>query len=40
MPTSTNRLLYPMRRLGLAIKFYIRLGYSWNLAWVKAERRA
>lgn len=31
----------PMRslhRLGLAVKYYNRLGYSWHLAWCKAAR--
>lgn len=34
-------LTLPLRaaqRLGLAIKFYTRLQYSWHLAWVKAAR--
>lgn len=26
------------RRIALAVKFYIRLDYSWHLAWVKAAR--
>jgi len=27
-----------IKRLGLAVKFYSKLRYSWNLAWVKAAR--
>lgn len=27
-----------LRRLGLAVRFRLQLGYSWHLAWVKAER--
>jgi len=27
-----------IQRLGLAVKFCIRLRYSWHLAWVKAAR--
>lgn len=27
-----------LQRLGLAVKFYLRLHYSWHLAWVKAAR--
>lgn len=27
-----------IKRLGLAVKFYSRLRYSWHLAWVKAAR--
>lgn len=41
MQTLTNLLLMPMRslqRLGLAVKYYNRLGYSWHLAWCKAAR--
>lgn len=30
--------LRTLRRLGLAIKFYSRLRYSWHLAWAKAAR--
>lgn len=26
------------RRLKLAVRYYILLGYSWHLAWSKAER--
>lgn len=26
------------KRVGLAAKFWLQLGYSWHLAWVKAER--
>lgn len=43
MRALTNLILVPLRtlqRLALAIKFYGRLGYSWHLAWVKAERPA
>lgn len=28
------------RRLYLAVRFFIALQYSWNLAWIKAERRS
>lgn len=27
-----------LQRLGLAVKFYRSLRYSWHLAWVKAAR--
>ena len=27
-----------LQRLGLAVKFYSKLRYSWHLAWVKAAR--
>jgi len=27
-----------MRRLILALRYYIKLRYSWNLAWQKAGR--
>lgn len=27
-----------IKRLGLAVKFYSKLRYSWHLAWVKAAR--
>ena len=26
------------RRLALAVRFHLQLGYSWHLAWIKAER--
>lgn len=34
-------LTWPLRaaaRLLLAVKFWLMLGYSWHMAWVKAER--
>jgi hypothetical protein len=27
-----------VRRLRRAIAFYVRLGYTWHLAWTRAER--
>lgn len=27
-----------IKRLGLVVKFYSKLRYSWHLAWVKAAR--
>lgn len=26
------------RRMALAVRFHLQLGYSWHLAWIKAER--
>jgi hypothetical protein len=31
-------LIRPVQRLVLAVKFHVRLGYSWRLAWVKASQ--
>lgn len=34
-------LTWPMRalrRLALAGKYYVTLGYSWHVSWIKAER--
>jgi hypothetical protein len=30
--------LRAVRRLALALKLHVKLGYSWHLAWVKAAR--
>lgn len=41
MRALMNLLLMPLhalQRVGLAVKFYTRLGYSWHLAWAKALR--
>lgn len=27
-----------LKRLALAVKFWLGLNYTWHLAWVKAER--
>ena len=29
-----------IRRLALAVRYCARLGYTWRLAWIKAEGRA
>ena len=34
---ALNWSLRLVRRLGRALRYYSRLGYSWHLAWVKAE---
>ena len=31
-------LMRALRRLALAIRYYLALGYTWHLAWAKAER--
>ena len=40
---SINRALMGMSRAAarflLAVRYWLRLGYSWHLAWLKAERR-
>lgn len=30
--------LRAVRRVALALKFFIRLDYSWRLAWIKSAR--
>lgn len=38
-----NRVLTGIARAAarflLAVRYWLRLGYSWHLAWLKAERR-
>ncbi len=37
LPRALTWPLRAVRRLALAGRYYARLGYSWHLAWVKAE---
>lgn len=32
-------VLRPIRRLTLAVRYFLALDYSWRLAWAMAERR-
>ena len=34
----SKRCANAIARLCLAVKYYIRLDYSWHLAWIKAAR--
>ena len=31
-------LMRALRRLALAVRYFLALDYSWHMAWIKAER--